>query len=784
MTAKNYGSVQTIDGLKALVDALLEQKKPIGFDIETGYTGPDRIKGSLQIGSNIIVGFSLTNDPSWARYVPLAHDDGNNLDPVEVWPIVKPLLETLPVIAHNAKFEIRNMRAHTDIELAVMADSMLDAYVLSEWQSVGLKQLVKEIFGHEQTGLIELFEVVGMKLPKNKEPMLRFNFLPSNHPEVVSYACEDAAWCLALYYHYHQRAVEERGAMQRLEHAIMQLMAEVESYGVAIDWEGLELARAQAELFVPEMEAEVKRRFSEWAKTDLSAVNLSSSAQMSKLLYETLGLSTTRMTKSGKMSSDAIAMEKLSKEYPTVKKLLELREAQNLARRIEKWLKEYRWAEDQRVRANYNQVQVTTGRFAANDPAIQQLPKVWRWITYGDFNPLKEENQQLWAEYSQPATNGKEYWTGNFRDFVVAAPGKYLLTFDFSQVELRVLAGVSQEPYLLNAFAKGIDVHTVTAALMLGKSVDQVDKKLDRPKGKTMNFALLYGMGIKSLAERMAVSVDEAKKLYDAYFREFSAVRDWMEKAKADGMLHGYAETPFGRRDTVWELVSSNPAIRNKAERKFVNSPIQGGAADYMKIAMVRARQALSDRGWWGREVMMIMNQHDSLSFEVDNSLSPEQVRDVLAPAVTFEVPNYPQIIADWELGQRWGSSTPWKDEPVEFDGTHWKVVTDEVSEEPIGSVDTMETTVSAETPVRIVVELSKMPTEDRFELFMDLVRATPGINSLCVRTPWGSDVEIPHTTGLTADDSGRVSLIFGGASVHEAAESVSAGAVMEGLKL
>jgi DNA polymerase-1 len=688
------------------------------------------------------------------------------------------------VVAHNMKFEVRNMRAHTDIELFQGADSMLDAYVLSEWQSVGLKQLTKDIFGHEQIGLVELFELVGMKLPKNKEPMLRFNVLPSNHPEVVSYACEDAAWCLALYYHYHQRALDERTAMQKLEHAIMDLMAEVESYGVAVDWQGLELAHAQAEMFIPELEAEVKRRFSEWAKTDLSAVNLGSSSQMSKLLYETLGLSTTRLTKGGKMSSDSIAMEKLSKEYPTVKKLLELREAKNLANRIEKWLKEYRWAADDRVRANYNQVQVTTGRFAANDPAIQQLPKVWRWIAYGDFNPLDKDNKQLWEDYKDGRINGKEYWDGNFRDFIVAAPGKYLLTFDFSQVELRVLAGVSQEPYLLNAFEKGIDVHTVTAALMLGKRVEDVDPKLDRPKGKTMNFALLYGMGIKSLAERMAVSVDEARKLYDAYFREFSAVSQWMEKAKNDGMLHGYAETPFGRRDTVWELVSSNPAIRNKAERKFVNSPIQGGAADYMKIAMVRARQALADRDWWGSKVMMIMNQHDSLSFEVDNSLSPDEVRNVLIPAVTFEVPGYPKIVADWELGQRWGSSTPWKDEPVEFDGTHWNVVLPDVSTEPIGSVDTMETTVSPETSVKIIVELAKMPTEDRFEQFMELVRDTPGINTLCVRTPWGASIDIDGLTGITVDDQGRISMILGGASVYQTAETVSAGAVMEGLTL
>jgi DNA polymerase-1 len=693
-TAKNYDRIANLDQLKRLTDKLIERGDPIGFDVETGYVGQDREKGSLDItwSQQFICGFSITNDKRWARYVPIGHDFADNLPEEQAWEVVKPALETLTVVAHNLKFEQRNLRMleakgrGPRIEIAHGVCTMIQAFVLSNWRAVNLKDLTKWIFDHDQAKIETLFPGLTAKQMRS----LRFNILDLS-PEVISYACEDAAWALALHERNEPLVLAERKQTYTIDSEVAEVVSEMEDWGMAVAWDEMAEERSKAIPFRDKMEKAVKAGLSELSGRDLTTFSLNSPKQVKELLYRDLGYSTTRRTKgadspknAGKeawelMSTDAVAMEGLAKKHSAVKKILELREVGNALNRFDKWLDEHHYAEDQRVHPNFNQVVVGTGRFAANDPPVQQMPKEWRWTT----RPVNAWKKEEWEEVVASGTNHVDYWTGNFRDYVKAPDGWYLLGYDYSQIELRVLAGVSQEPVLLDAFENNKDVHTITAAMMLGKSPAEVDPKTERPIGKTMNFALLYQMGPQSLSERLAIPRERANELYAAYFAQFASISTWMQKAKELGKSRGFAETPFGRKYTVWELEHEDKGVRAKGERVLINAPIQGGAADYMKMAMVRARRALQKAGLWGTKAMMVHNLHDALMFEVHNSVDPREIREILQAAVVFPIPKFPKIVADWELGQRHGSCKPWKDEDVRFDeeAQQWVIVDQEEGE-------------------------------------------------------------------------------------------------------
>lgn len=688
MVARNYDRILDIDQLAKLAGKLIEMGKPVGFDIETGYTGPDREKNALDIPApnQFIAGFSITNDKGWARYAPVAHDFGPNLPEQDAWAVIKPVLETLPVVAHNLKFEQRNLHTleakgrgpRIDIKHGIC--TMIQAFVLSEWRAVNLKDLTKWVFEHDQAKIDTLFPGLTAKQLR----CLRFNILELT-PEVIDYACEDAAWALALHEWNGERVAKERKQTYAIDTEVNQVVIDMEDWGMAVAWEEMEAERAKAIPFRDRMEKATKQGLAELSGRDLTTFSLNSPKQLKELLYKDLGFTTTRQTSTAnapknagkaaweKMSTDAIAMEGLAKKHPALKKILELREVGNAINRFDKWLDESHYAEDGRIHPNFNQVVVGTGRFAANDPPVHQMPKQWRWTTHQGVNAWKQD------EWDQAVASGKshvDYWTGNFRDYIVATEGWYLLGYDYSQIELRVLAGVSQEPVLMEAFEKDLDVHTITAAMMLGKHPEEVDPYTERPIGKTMNFALLYQMGPQSLSERLAIPRDRANELYAAYFAQFASISTWMQKARELGKTRGYAETPFGRKYTIWELQHEDKGMRAKGERVTINAPIQGGAADYMKMAMVRAKRALVKAGMWGTTAMMVHNLHDALVFEVHNSVDPRDAKAIIEKAVVFPVPNYPKIVADWELGQRHGSCTPWKDaDDVWFDGTHWQVL-------------------------------------------------------------------------------------------------------------
>jgi DNA polymerase-1 len=687
----NYGYVVEMDALKALLDKLATEAKPMAFDIETGYLGMPHPKRSLDVHNldQMIVGFSITNGPDWARYIPLHHDNTDlNMDPNQVWPMVKELFESgvADLVAHSWQFEGRNLRTldikgdGPDIIPARVHDTQIQSYVIGQAPPFGnrwhtLKQLTGHWFNYEQREITDLFASYAPK-DKNGNPKytkadadcLRFNTLPLDYA-VQQYTCDDVTWCWRLDQFQRRNITENRwyptaGRMYALELEILDLLVEMAGFGISVDWDGLAKGLEDYHVFQANMEQTARRMLAELVNDDYAAAfNFNSPPQVSRLLFDTehLGLRPTQFTDTGNPSTADASLEAIRKQHPIVDMILKLRQVAKMGQWFEKW-NGYRTGYDDKVHAALNQTRVQSGRFASDNPNVQNITKKWwhtsvlrDWRRYPANEPADEEFM-AWVEDNYAADN--DYWTGNARSYLVASPGYRFLSFDYAAQEMRVLAGLSQEPYLIEAFARGLDIHRATAAMMFSTPLEQVTPS-QRRRGKTMNFALIYGQGPRAMAAALGISVEEAKTLMDQYFAAFTNVRHWMDRTKIQAGRAGYVTSFYGRRSTLWELFSDNEAIRSRGERKKINIPVQGGGADISKLAMLAARRVLRRRGWWGEPVRILMNQHDSLIFEVRDDLDMAAVIRLLEPAVMLtglpELQAFPPMEVDWEVGLTWG---------------------------------------------------------------------------------------------------------------------------------
>lgn len=805
-SGRSYGVIDSADELQKLVSRMISDDLPFAFDLETGYDGAPKDGAALHPEEGFICGFSMTNDTSWARYIPIRHDMAVNVEPQAFSEIIWPLLETGNGVAHNAKFEgrflsemfrdeIPDLAAPTRGHYPIRSDTLIESYMLAETQGHGLKFLTKTHFNHDQAELSSLFP----DLAKNKMKTLRFNALELT-PQVVAYACEDSVWTLMLHELQYPRVSEGPLAfLFGVELSLLEVLIGMEEYGVLYDWPMMASSATDLEQFLSKYHQEINADLTALTGGPIN-INLSSSAQISKVLFDQLGLRTTRMTKSSegsanpKMSTDKIALAGLAKQYPVVDKMTKWKELRKLhGTYLEKYERVYGYAPDGRTHPNMLQCAVLTGRFAVSDPPYQQTPK----------------------KYKYQLETG-EHFDLNFRNLIKSSADHYLIGYDYSQVELRWLAGVSQEPKLLNDFRAEIDVHTTTASLMLNVPADKITKD-QRAVGKTMNFALLYGMQAKSLGERLGISKSEAERLYDAYFSAFSSIAVWVNRVTAQGKLDKFTTSHFGRKHRIWEFDSPEHWIRNKGERMCVNAPIQGGAADYMKVAMVRQHKALAKAGLLDK-VHLIMNIHDALIYEVHQSVTAVQVMECVEPAISYDIPNFPPIRADWSIGKRWGNmkDIALVDGKIVILGADVVEKAPEIDEEtgepviepvivtapeiapvtqPTPAQKTFEGTAVPETPILaadeatasiprdVMVTLADMPDTDQFGRFKSLLGSLPGQNSVTLVV---GDQSFPMagTTGLNKGHDSQVSLIFHGANVHYGTGSVDTSDILNGLSL
>lgn len=752
---KNYDYVRTVEDLEFYIDKLISDNKTTGYDIETGYLGPDRKRGALIPGFSIVVGISFTNSLDWARYVPIAHDLADNIDPRSVARLFWKLFNSgIRTVAHNAKFELSMLSRWFLDYLAddpilghqvkskngyypYFSDSLIESYVKAETKYHGLKTITKENFDHQMIEIMELFP----GLPKTKEKMIRFNVLELE-PKVVKYACEDSVWCLANHLLNYPKVKNKLLFAVELE-CILSVL-DMESTGCAFDWQLLADAAERGHEFLAALDTEIQEELSELAEEPIS-INLNSFQQVGNVLFNKLGFTTTRYTKTSlekekagevdkegnpitrKMSTDKIALTALAKEQPVIKKLLVWKNMKKLLTSyLDKYEKEFKTSDD-RIHAEFKQAQLPAGRFSSSNPNLQQLPK----------------------KYNLKTDSGKEF-KFNFRDAVISPKGWYVLGFDFATQETRILAGEAQESYLFDAFAKGVDVHSATAALLYDKSISEIDKESkERSVGKTFNFALTYGLSIPSMAERLAISKEEAQYLYDKFFASYASVDSWMDSRRKFGQEHGYVVSRFGRRIPIWEYGHSSWKVRNKGDRIAVNASIQGAGADHVKIGMVKVRRALIEANLHDA-VRLFLNVHDCLEFYVRDEIDPKTVIDLLTPCVSHSVPGWPEMRVDWHKGTRWGSVEEIK---ILSDGS--LIIGDlaedkfDISEEEIedGEMALVDLT-QLNGKESVTLEMLEPPTKETINQLVATMKEFPGGTSVSIKVN-NKLAKLPLKTGL-----------------------------------
>lgn len=768
---KNYGLVTSLSELSGLLDQV--GSDICGYDIETGYLGPSKDKHSLHPETAFIAGFSFTNSTNWARYVPLGHDHGDNLDPHAVAEMLWPWLKQGTSVPYNAVFELRHTSKFFRQYLSdhprfgdevreskgyfpVHSDALVEAYTLSEYQKFGLKYQTEQTYGHKMTELADLFP----DMAKKDKDKLRFNVLELTPPH-IEYACEDALWTLKLHQDNYPRVKDH--FIYRLEMAVIPVVCEMEDFGIAYDWDLIRRSAADIkefqELFLPEIQQEISDLVGEPMQ-----VNLGSAKQLREVLYGRLGLRVNRWTPGTKnkplaervMSTDAQALGTLASKNPVVQRIVEYKETKTLSTRyLQKYLDKFTFAADGRAHPSHLNCHVISGRFAVTDPVYNQSP----------------------GTYHYELASGAVFHL-NYRDVVFSPPGHYLLGFDIKQAELRGIAGMAQEPVLLEAFAKGIDPHKATAAMMLGKPLDSITDK-DRDNGKTFNFSILYGLGDEALSEKLKIPVEEAKILREKFLAGYRSIARWSAEQVEFGKTHGYVLSLFGRRCPIWEFDSPNKQIRRKGERLCVNAPIQTSATgDYGKLCMVRARTALRQAGL-AEQVHLVMNLHDALYFYVEESLTPQSVIDLLEPVVVIPLPGWPSMDVEWSIGKRWGSMyklerddagifRPKPKKVHEPQDTGFRPIEEDDTEsaEEAEDVEFSAPPASELDPV-LWIQAIDMPSAEQLQALVDLLRSVPGPREVELHTS-GESILLPDVhTGKTPADQPEISLTLGGADVR-----------------
>jgi DNA polymerase-1 len=581
-----YAVVDSLPALEALVAEIREAGR-IAVDLETDSLDPIDAE---------IVGFSFATAPGRAWYVPVGHAGERSLPIGRALESLGPLLEDPAVrkVGQNVKYDTLVLQ-RAGIELAgVEADAMLAAYLLDPGRrAYGIDVLALEHLGHKMISYDEVTRPDG----EHQIP-----FPDVDVESAARYSCEDADVALRLADLFlPQLEARELGDLYRtVELPLIPVLAEMERWGVKLD-AGFFAAmgrKLEGELAMIERDchAIVGEEF-----------NLNSPQQLAEILFERLKLPVVKRTKTG-YSTDAEVLETLAVDHELPRRFLEWRELAKLKSTYVDALPAAVNPRTGKLHTSFNQTITASGRLSSSEPNLQNIPA---------RTPLGREIRKGFIP-------GEEGWT--------------LLVADYSQIELRILAHLSGDANLVLAFRTGQDIHRQTAALVFGVEPEKVNDML-RTRAKEVNFGVVYGMGAFGLARRLGISREEAKAFIDGYFKRFADVKrfqeDVIERVKQDG----YVTTLLGRRRYLPEIRSRNFNVRSFAERAAINSPIQGTAADLLKIAMIRVRDRIArDR----IPARMLLTVHDELVFEVERSAADELGRAVRAEmegAIELDVP-------------------------------------------------------------------------------------------------------------------------------------------------
>ncbi|WP_312831323.1 DNA polymerase I [Pantoea eucrina] len=603
-------SVLSADGYVTILDEAtfsawldkLKQAEVFAFDLETD---------SLDTLSATIVGIAFAVAPGEAAYLPVAHDyldAPDQLDRTDVLAKLKPLLEDerAAKVGQNLKYD-RGVLKNYGIELrGIRFDTMLESYCLN---SVGGKHDMDSLSARWLNHKTVTFTEIAGK-GKNQ---LTFNQIALE--QAAHYAAEDADVTLQLHQQMWPKLEQEAGPKQvftDIEMPLVTVISRIERNGVLIDQNIL--ARHSQELTTRLSELELKAH-----ELAGEPFNLSSTKQLQTILFEKQGIKPTKKTPGGAPSTSEEVLAELALDYPLPKVILEHRGLSKLKSTYTDKLPQMINPVSGRVHTSYHQAVTATGRLSSTDPNLQNIPV------------RNEEGRRI-------------------RQAFIAGADKRIVAADYSQIELRIMAHLSQDKGLLEAFAQGEDIHRATAAEVFGAPLEKVSAE-QRRSAKAINFGLIYGMSAFGLSRQLNIGAGEAKKYMDLYFERYPGVLRYMEKTRDQAVSKGYVETLDGRRLWLPDIKSSNAIRRKAAERAAINAPMQGTAADIIKRAMIAVDGWLQQQN--SDDVKMIMQVHDELVFEIHKDAvesASEKIRQLMESSMSLDVP----LLVEVGVGDNW----------------------------------------------------------------------------------------------------------------------------------
>ncbi|CAH6794743.1 DNA polymerase I [Vibrio chagasii] len=580
----------------------LKAAEVFAFDTETD---------SLDYMVANLVGLSFATEEGVAAYVPFAHDyldAPQQLDRDWVLEQLKPILEddAQAKVGQNLKYDM-SVLARYGIEMkGIKHDTMLASYVFN---SVGGKHDMDSLaLRFLQHSCISFEQIAG----KGKK-QLTFNQIELG--EASSYAAEDADVTLRL----HNRLMENieqdeklKAIYEEIEVPLIPVMSRIERTGVFVDDM---LLGAQSQEIAVRLD-ELEQKAYEIAEQEF---NMNSPKQLQAILFEKMGLPVIKKTPSGSPSTNEEVLQELALDYPLPKLIIEYRGLAKLKSTYTDKLPKMINAETGRVHTSYHQAVTATGRLSSTDPNLQNIPI------------RNEEGRRI-------------------RQAFVAQHGWKILAVDYSQIELRIMAHLSGDKALLEAFQQGKDIHAATAAEIIGVNIEDVTSE-QRRRAKAVNFGLIYGMSAFGLAKQLGIPRGEAQHYMDTYFERYPGVMQYMEDTRSAASEQGFVETIYGRRLHLPEIQSRNGMRRKAAERAAINAPMQGTAADIIKKAMLLVDEWIQAEG--DGRVKLLMQVHDELVFEVEESSLAEiesKVQELMESAAELEVP----LVAEAGHGDNW----------------------------------------------------------------------------------------------------------------------------------
>ena len=621
----DYEIVTSEDELQKLVDNL-SGKQGFAFDTET--EGTNAMQDDM-------VGMSFSNVEGKGWYVPIGHKDGEQIDRTRVLEIVQRLFTdpSTPKAAHNANFDVTVIKqAGIDIQ-NIAFDTMIAASLCGR-KRIGLKDLALDIFRAEMTPIANLIGTGRNQIPMSQVAIA----------DAGPYASADADFTWRLWKHFENELDNHnaRRVFENIEMPLLPIIVQMQCHGMVIDQQLLKELSAELGQEIAEIKQAVKtllggREF-----------NIASNKQIGEILIDEWGAPKTRRTKTGRWSMDADSLDKIrntsgldDRIYELVSGVLRFRELAKLKFTYSDALPTMVNSVTGRVHTTFNQAGSPTNRRVSTAAERSRSLSHWRGSATGRLASTDPNIQNIPARTELGrkirnafTTNTEEGWT--------------LLSADYSQIELRILAHMSYEPGLLKAFREGEDIHDATARAMYGSQTVTAEQ---RRIAKILNFGVIYGLGPAGVARQTDLTQKQGREFINLYFGKYPGIQDFIQRQKDLAKMRGYAETLKGRRRYLSDLHAANQALRAAAERDAVNMPIQGTAADVIKIAMVNIHKELNRREMMSR---MTAQVHDELIFEVAPGEKQEMesiAHELMPAAMSLEVP----LLADTKSGTRWG---------------------------------------------------------------------------------------------------------------------------------